>query len=421
MNLAQTATAPAFAPRLPRVNMAFMLTAMVVLAAALFVRLYPLAGFQGTGMDEWLYMHYLQHLDQVGLWNYPDVVDAYIQQQKTLTGSVLPPTRFLYIFFAYIWEHMLEVRPQACFYAVSKCFGVLCVLLSWVFAWRLLRDRWLALGVLALVACSPLQIHMAQHALVDGFFTFWALLTLWSLWEALLQPEKRVWPVLHGIGLAAMVLTKENAFFVFVACLALLALNRWVRFGQVTRSLLLATSLGPLIGVALLVNLAGGVPTLLEAYQLSVSKNYTLPYAILTGDGPWYRYLLDLMTISPVVLILALTSLFQLRVSDRSGWFLLIFMMAGYAIMANLKYGMNVRYATIWDTPLRILALGQVVAFCQRLTDNRSAHITVGAMVASIVLLCSLDLWQYHRLAVAYPLYELIPLELLRALKILKD
>ena len=52
------------------------------------------------------------------------------------------------------------------------------------------------------------------------------------------------------------------------------------KFGQVTRQLLLATVLGPLLGLVILVFLAGGLANLVATYQLSVSKNYQLAYAI---------------------------------------------------------------------------------------------------------------------------------------------
>ena len=405
------------APRLPA------LAGGVIFALGLFLRLYRSAAFQGIGFDESLYVHYLRQLIKVGLWSYPDIVDAYVVHQKTLVGSILPPVRFLYIFFAYLWHGISGSEPLACFHAVSVVFSILCLVLSGIFAWRLTGKRWTALGAFALVACSPLQIHMSQHALVDGFFTFWALLTLWSLWECLQHPDKRGWLAVYGTGMAAMVLTKENAFFVFVACCVIIGLNRWLGFGNVSRPLLLATFFGPCVGAAILVNLAGGLGSLLEVYHLSVSKNFTLPYAVLTGDGPWHRYLLDLLTVSPVVLLLAFGAMFQLRAQDKHGWFLLVFMLASYAIMANLKYGMNLRYATMWDTPLRILAFGQVALLCQRVFADRQGQRRWLEPAATAVIvggLCALDLWQYHRLAVSYPLYELVPMDLLQALKILK-
>ena len=141
------------------------------------------------------------------------------------------------------------------------------------------------------------------------------------------------------------VLTKENAFFVFVGIVAVIALNRWLQIGTVTRELLLATLLGPFLGVAILVVLVGGIDVLFAAYQLSVSKNYELPYAIVTGDGPWHRYLIDLLTVSPVVLILAFGAIFRLDAAKKSEIFCVVFIAASYLVMCNIKYGMNLRYA----------------------------------------------------------------------------
>jgi 4-amino-4-deoxy-L-arabinose transferase-like glycosyltransferase len=285
--------------------------------------------------------------------------------------------------------------------------------------WPVFMRRFLggqaALAVFALMAFSPLQIHMSQHALADGFFEFWALLTLWALWENLRQPGHRGWLAVYTMGLALMVTTKENSFFVFIAILALLLANRWLRFGEITPWLLSLTFFGPLIGVAILVNLSGGLGTFMGVYQLSVPKNMKLGYAILTGDGPWYRYLLDLMSVSPLVLILALAMVFQLRREDKPLWFGLIFIAASYLIMANLKYGMNLRYATMWDLPLRALAVAQLGLLAARFGVFPRA-----ALAAMIVGLCAFDLYQYYQLAVAYPLYELVPMEILHALKILK-
>ncbi len=102
-----------------------------------------------------------------------------------------------------------------CFYAVSRLFSVLTLGLAGLFARRLLPDGRLALGAFALMAFSPLQIHMSQHALADGFFEFWALGTLWALWECLRQPAHKGWLTAYAAGLALMVTTKENAFFVW--------------------------------------------------------------------------------------------------------------------------------------------------------------------------------------------------------------
>src|SRR5207237_7145336 len=130
-----------------------------------------------------------------------------------------------------------------------------------------------ALGVAALISVAPTQIHMSQHALVDGFFTFWALCCLFLLWENLRKPANWLFLTTYALALCCLVLTKENAFFVFIALLVIVASNRWLSFGVVSRELLLSTIAGPLLGLVILVFLAGGLGTLLSTYQLSVSKN----------------------------------------------------------------------------------------------------------------------------------------------------
>ncbi len=399
--------------------------ALLVAVAGVFLRVRFWAGWQRgmVGVDEGYYASYLKKLLQTGLGGYPDLVDNYKLLQENLVGSILPPTRFLYIFCAYLWHGAFGGEPLQCFYAVSRLFAVLTLAVAGLFARRLLTDdRRLALGAFALMAFSPLQIHMAQHALADGFFEFWALGTLWALWECLRQPGHRGWLTAYAAGLAALVMTKENAFFVWVAIVALLVLNRWVRFGQVSRALVVLTVVGPTIGVAVLVNLSGGLTALIDVYRIGVPHNIALPYAIQTGDGPWYRYVLDLLIMSPVVLLLAVGAALQLRAASESGRddrpliYALGFIVASYVLMCNVKYGMNLRYATMWDLPLRVLAVAQVGWLAARWRAPWQGWV-LGLVVAA---LCAFDLSQYYRLAVLYPLYELAPSYMLHALKILK-
>jgi hypothetical protein len=84
--------------------------------------------------------------------------------------------------------------------------------------------------------------------------------------------------------------------------------------------------------------------------------------------------------------------------------------------MCNLKYGMNLRYANMWDMPLRVLAVTQLSALVQPLARYRSA-----VMWSLLAVICAVELRQYLLLFVDYPLYELVSEGLLRALNILKS
>lgn len=418
---------PARAPS----NRPVWLLAALILAAGLFLRIWPWAGFTGAGFDEVLYRDNIIRLDRVGLFSYPAICQYYIEdQRKPEVITKLPPTRFFYIYASWVWkqvafgdappisprtEHFSERDPaMISLHRVACLFSCLGLVVSGLAAWRILGLRAMP-AVLALLAFSPLQIHLAQHALIDGVFTFWAVLSLWLLWENLQRPNDTGLLVAFALSLAGMVLTKENSFFVYLALCGLVAVNRWAKFGNVTPKLIGAGIAGPLLGLLTLILLAGGLQQFVEIYHLLVTKAQTLDYAIRTGDGPWYRYLVDLLLISPLVLVLAIGGLFSQVRGQRMYVYLVAFVGFSYAIMCNIRYGMNLRYASIWDLPLRALAAAQVSAIATRFGSWQT--LATGLTIAA---LCAYDLRQYQIYFVDGGLYELVTGGLLQVVKILK-
>ena len=191
-------------PSLP-VLVGFVLVAVL----GIFLRVYPSASFQGLGYDEGLYRGYVTDLINHGVMSYPDFAEHYVETQQKLATVILPPTRFLYIFAAYVWHEITGADALLSLHRVSCLFSVLSLFASAAFAWRLGGPLY-SLGVFALMSCAPTQIHMAQHALIDGFFAFWATLCLWLLWENLRRPNDVFRLCLFGIALALMVLTKRT-------------------------------------------------------------------------------------------------------------------------------------------------------------------------------------------------------------------
>ena len=392
----------------------FLIAIALVSLAGVALRIYPSASFNGIGYDEGLYSGYVNNLITSGLTSYPDFAEDYVERQTKLPAAILPPTRFLYIFSAYLWHQATGDEALVALHHVSCLFSILMLFATGAFAWRL-GGRRIALAVVALMACAPTQIHMSQHALIDGFFAFWATLSLWFLWENLRRPNNLRWLILYTASLALMVITKENAVFVYAGLLALIGANRWLRFGTVTRPLLLLTLAGPLLGLVVLIALCGSATTFINTYRLLVAKASVLPYAIATGDGPWYRYLLDLFLVSPLVFLLAWGAIFRLKTGNKEALFLIVFVSATYLIMCNVRYGMNLRYTNMWDMPLRYLA---VLCLCDLTQSLRRYQST--AIVLTVTLLGAFDLRQYHIFFVKYGLYELVTAGLLRAVQILK-
>ena len=95
--------------------------------------LHPRPDDQKGGYDERLYEAYAQAIGTTGLTSYPDIVRAYIEKQKTLPGSILPPLRFLYIFLAYLYHALFGTPERTALHYLSSIFSMLTLLLSAVF------------------------------------------------------------------------------------------------------------------------------------------------------------------------------------------------------------------------------------------------------------------------------------------------
>ena len=121
------------------------------------------------------------------------------------------------------------------------------------------------------------------------------------------------------------------------------------------------------------------------------------------------------MIICPIVMVLAIGRSFQVRRDEKGLLFLLVFFGLTFAVMANVKYGMNIRYATIWDMPLRFLAASQLVLLANQL-GTRGPLVMIGLTVA----FTGFELYQYYVFCVSYPSYALIGDDLLRAVRIIK-
>jgi len=325
-----------------------------------------------------------------------------------------PPTRFLYPFFGFVVREVTGFDAHRSLVITSALFTTFSLVLAAAFA-RRLGGAAISLGVTALLAFTMNEIQQAQHAMIDGFFATWALLALWSLWEILQQPNHRLWSILYTGSLAAMVMTKENSFFVVVAIGAILLLNRWLRLGTVTRQLWILSFVGPLIGFAALLLLVGGFDVFWGMQKLQLAKIKTTEWAVNNGNGPWYRYLIDLTLVSPLVMFLAIGHSFQLRMKDKASLLLLAFVLLTFAMMGNIQYGLSVRYTTIWDMPLRFLAVAQLL----RLSVYTRRWATV-IFAAATIGLAGFELNQYRIFCVHFPAYALTDGELLKAVRILK-
>ena len=218
-----------------------------------------------------------------------------------------------------------------------------------------------------LVAVAPLQIHLAQRALIDGYFAFWAVLCAWFLWENLQTPNHAGWLCAFGFSLFVLILTKENAAFVFAALAVTYLVFQTAGLGRGGSVTVLFVSLGAvLLALFILASMVGGLGEWISFYQMFVRKSAALPYARIHQDGPWFRYLIDFILLSPLVVVFALARLFRIDKQSRADLFWALFLGASYVVMSVIPYGQSLTFR-------RLLGLTAAVACTFSIARLRTA------------------------------------------------
>ena len=388
---------------------------VMFLALGIFLRIHPTATFAKVGPDEQRYMVFLMHIQKAGVLNYKDVMRVYMDRQYKRPDALVPATRIGFLAPAYLCGELLKQNPFDALRTSGAIASVLLLGIAAVFAYRM-GGAVPMVGTTILVATAPLQIQLAQHTFIDAYFSFWAIATFWLMWENLQNPRHWGWLSAYTFCLIVLVLTKESAAFVVAAIIGIFVLNSVLRIGTVTPHLFAATFIGPALAMLFLAAMMGGIGECVRFYEMFVAKQRTNVYSIRAQDGPWYRYLVDFVLMSPVIVALAFGRMFNLRKTERPELMMTAFLGLSFLFMANVTYGMSLRYAAYWDIPLAWLACSQILRITGQFPKVRPAIIS--GVLFLIVAACNLQ--QYNRFFVRGAIYDPITAQLVKAANLLK-
>jgi 4-amino-4-deoxy-L-arabinose transferase-like glycosyltransferase len=388
---------------------------VVILLAGTFLRAWPSTGFHGVGYDEGIYSGYVRTAVKEGIWSYPDITRAYVKLQEERSDALVPATRIGFLLPASALAAIGHLDPRVALHCVSLISSILLLFATAIIGYRLSSCSQMLLCT-TLMAVAPLQIHLAQRSLIDGYFALWAILSAWFLWETLQKPEQHGWLISYGVSLFVLVLTKENAAFVFLALVAVLVIFAVCKLGRATLALIVVTAVAPALAVLVLAGFVGGIREWIAFYDMFIQKSRLLPYPIRFQDGAWYRYLIDFTLLSPCVVAFATGRIFQLERKSAPDIFWSIFLGISFVMMSSVPYGMSLRFAAYWDIPLRWLAASQISHLAGRFRRINP----VFTATAVILILAVVDLFQYWRYFVNAGIYDPVSFQLLHASQLIK-
>jgi 4-amino-4-deoxy-L-arabinose transferase-like glycosyltransferase len=364
------------------------------------------------GYDEKIYVAYVDRLNERGLASYPTIFTDYIEQVSKAEFVFLPPSRAGYIVPAWALTKLSKWDSYEALRLVSAAGSWLFMLAGFLFARRWLTPR-MALAVLGFLACDPLQIQLSQYAFIDSNAALWTLLAAACLWESFREPKRIAWAIGAGIAAWALVVTKQEiAAFVALSFGCIFLFAKRLRLTEDRRPSFFALTAAGVLGTLTLILIAGGTMPFFETFRIYSERSQTLPYAIATGDGPWHRYLLEILLVNPFLFLFALAGIFRRQSADILGKYWLLFLVSTYVIMCNVRYGMNLRYTAMWDFPLALFAVMAISSLTTRLRRP-----TLWAAVLTAVV-CYTSFRQYA--IVFHDLYDADPRFMLRNVQILK-
>ena len=345
------------------------------------------------GPDEAHYVAYTGSLLAEGPAAFRPFFRGYVDDPKRW---VYPnPLRMAFLSASAIWAAIFG----ASFESLSS-LSLVCHLLSigacYAFARRFLGEP-RGLFVAALVAFSPLWMGLARRALMDSFATLTSLLAIWTFFEAVRQPARAGLRWLFGAAFALSILGKETAVLLALPFALWLVVEVRIRRSQLPwRAFALALAAPPLVCAGTWLLAAGDSETLLRLVEIIVTSPAGNEYALAFGRGPWYRYLVDFLLLSPWTTVLALGAIggFALRAlgtrQDGADPILAyLALLVAAQLFAYAFFTKNVRYVAVLELPLRVFA----VCALWELMPARRTRVAVAACALVVALLC----WSDHR------------------------
>lgn len=359
--------------------------------------------------DDGYYLAYMRSVHEQGLGVLPKLFANWNADPHAWIYP--PPSRVGFVVVSALWASIFGVSYASLQY-LSLASYVAGALVTYVYARRSFGEP-KALFIGALWLFSPLLMGLARLALTDSFIALCMSVCAWSFLELVEHPGRSRRRIVFMAAFGFTVLVKELSVLLVVPFAALVLIeNFWRKEERSLATYALVLALPGAIVLPIFAAAAGGFATLLETTRIVLASPATNDYAIQYGSGPWFRYLVDFLCLSPWTTLLAIAYLGVLAARLRAGEYdrRLVFL-ALIAIALFFEYSFftkNVRYAVLVELPIRVFAVSLVWELCAAATAKRGA-IVCGLAIAA---LCCADALSFELYWVRYPGYDPVTHEL---------
>jgi len=389
-----------------RLTSRLILALIIALALTLVLSTFEQVRFFARA-DEGCYLRYAAYLGEKGPSGLAAIFQGFIQDQPHWFNP--NPLRIGFIILSGAWLKILGYSFMNLAF-LSLFSYALFLGLSYYFSRKYLGEQ-LALLLVILLAFSPLQMAMARRALIESTTNLFLVSAVWLFWD-FLKSRSRLKSILFIAVFTGSILIKETSVLLIFVFLPYFLADRFI-YGKKTSLKEIAFILFlPLILAGLAYLLLGCFPYILETLKILCGPPQPASYATLFCSGPWYRYLIDYMLLSPWVVILAVGFIFsfflQREEEGLSLYFIFVFLLTFILFNIFMK---NVRYVIILDTPLRLFSLLMLNRIVGRIYPRQAMKLTFALVMA----LALFDYFNFYQLFIQEGIYDPASFFLLKA------
>jgi|GEM_PF-4796032 len=321
--------------------------------------------------DQERYYHQVEVLQDKGLFGGFDfLATEYVEKATDVSDSATQghhPLRISRILLHRIF-HVINPNINSGAYISIFSFVLILILSFWFVSKYWSHERAIMVCLLLLVA--PLFLAYSGKALTETLFCFTILASLFSILHYLENPSSTnmIWVVL---ALFLAISTKEQSlllypFFALILLKGKLLFEKEANWGHMAIMLV-----APIVLYGVLCAVIFGVSDTMEMVGLQFNRhivNERTSGHLALKDGPWYRYIVDFMILSPTVSLLFLASLgYYFYNFKKEFWkeYVLIGLFF-YTLIAFSLIIKNVRYVLFLEFVYRFFAASMLLLLAKQ-------------------------------------------------------
>ncbi len=391
---------------------------LVLAAALLTYRTMPAEDGFYANADEGRYLYYAKEVSTQGVNRIPVLVREYM---TTPGAHPYPhPGRVGHTLITAAWLKLFPPTFRSLahlsFLAFLVCLGV-----SFHFARKYLGTDTALLYVL-LLASSPLTMAAARRVLQDSVLNCAWVGAFWLFFDYLMTPSRLRLALFTAVF--ALAITIKEASVPLIGFFAL----GWVifkdRYGKPLPWLEGVVLLGAPLTLAAAIDIffLGGLTNFLSVVRFAASVHLSAvesptEYAAF-ATGPWYKFVIDFLLLSPLTTLLAIGYFFHLlatKAFDPLRTYCVLFCVFMLATFGNLSHTKIVRFVMTLDTTLMLFTLWMLDA----VFEGAERQVRSTAVILSVCVICGLNLLNYQHLYGELQIYDPISVWLLVGQKVL--